>query len=431
MISRRVLIVHYFFPPVGGAGVPRMLKFVKYLPEFGWDVAVVTGATTNRWYAARDEGLLTEVPASVHVVRARELPVAPLRRKLVGPLQRLKVGRLNSYLAWPDETIGWAPFALSAARRVARAWQPDVVLSSSYPYTAHLVGSSIARSLHVPWVADFRDPWTRNPQPEDRPWALSRLDARLERALVRRADAAIVVDERMELLGLEANDPRRVVIRNGVDEADFDVVRDVDPSPPPDRFRLTYVGSLYGTRDAAPVFDAIGRLIARGIIDADRFEVMLVGNVWLGDRDVELPGVRVERTGYVDHTRAVVEMHRGSALLFYAPPTTWAPSGKIFEYLLAGRPILAVARGDNLATQLVDELRAGATAAPDDAAGIEEAIASLYRAWADGTLRIDGQVRERTLARFSRRRLTEQLADVLTAVAVNPPGTAPRYTGSS
>lgn len=393
-----------------------MLKFVKYLPELGWDVTVLTGASTSRWYAARDDSLLGEIPASVRVVRARELPIAPVRRKLVRPLQLLRIGRVNAYMAWPDETIGWAPFALAAARREIREWRPDVVLSSSYPYTAHVVASSISRSLDVPWVADFRDPWTRNPQPEDRPWPLPRLDARLEQALVARADAAVVVDERMELVGLSADDPRRVVIRNGVDEADFRVVSDGDASPPRDRFRLTYVGSLYGTRDAGPVFAAIARLIDRRVIDADRFEVSLVGNVWLGDRDVQLPGVRVERTGYVDHQRAVHEMYRASALLFYAPPSTWAPSGKIFEYLLSGRPILAVARRDNLASQLVDELHAGVTAAPDDPAGIEGALGSLYRAWSDGTLGIGSDVRDRTLARFSRRRLTEELAGVLNAV---------------
>ena len=165
------------------------------------------------------------------------------------------------------------------------------------------------------------------------------------------------------------------------------------------------------------MFEAIRRLVSAGVIDAQRFEVSLVGNVWLGDETVELGPVHVNRTGYVDHSRAVREMRSATALLFYAPASTWAPSGKIFEYLLSGRPILSIARRDNLAFELVDELDAGVAAEPDDPDGIERAITELYRRWLDGTLQIGPAVREGTLSRFSRRRLTADLAGVLDAVA--------------
>src|SRR5262245_969147 len=91
MKRRRVLILHYFFPPLGGAGVPRVLKFVKYLSDFGWDAAVVTSSLNVRWYGPRDAARLSDVPPSVSIIRARELPSAPLRRKLWGPLQRLGI----------------------------------------------------------------------------------------------------------------------------------------------------------------------------------------------------------------------------------------------------------------------------------------------------------------------------------------------------
>jgi hypothetical protein len=202
-----------------------------------------------------------------------------------------------------------------------------------------------------------------------------------------------------------------------VDEADFALMRDVTQSPPTDRFRLVYVGSLYGTRDATPVFQSIARLASAGDIDPERFEVALVGNVWLGSAKIDAGPIRVEHTGYVDHLRAVGEMCRATALLFYAPSTTWAPSGKIFEYLLSGRPILAVGRRDNLACELVDELRAGRTAEPGDPAGIDRAIAELYRLWSTGSLTVGPEVREQTLARFSRRHLTAKLAHVLDQVS--------------
>ena len=408
MTSRkRALVVHYFFPPLGGAGVPRILKFVKFLPQLGWDVTVITSGRASRWYGVRDDSLLADVPASVQVLRPSELPIASIRRRLRPPLERLGVPGLAHCIGWPDETSGWLPLATASARRVAREWRPDVVLSSSFAYTSHLVALAASRSAGVPWIADFRDPWTLNPQGHALPDALVAFNARAERALVRRADRLVVVDERLDLVGLDRTDRRRVVIRNGVDEDDFLLEGD-DIQPPDDRFQLTYVGSLYGDRDAAPVIDALGRLVRRGRIDPGRFELSIVGNVWLSSRPTDdvLP---IKVAGYVDRAAALRAMRSATALLFYAPESTWAPSGKIFEYLVAGRPVLSVARRDNLAYQLVAELGAGAVATPSDPAGIERAVVELYDRWLDGSLTVGTRVREETLRRFSRRRLTTEL----------------------
>jgi glycosyltransferase involved in cell wall biosynthesis len=411
MTRRRVLIVHYFFPPLGGGGMPRVLKFVKYLPELGWDVTVLTSPFASQSSDVRDESMLAEVPASVRVIRTGELPVVRVRRRLRSPLLRLHIPQAEHFVGWPDEICGWLPGAATAALRVARAWRPSAVLSSSFPYTAHLVGLIAARAAGAPWIADFRDEWTLNPQGTALPWPLPRLNARAERALVRRADRVTLADSHYPLVGLSRDDPRRIVIHNGVDEVDFDV--GAAPDPPADTFRLTYVGSLYGTRDIVPVLAAISRLIAAGVIDPGRFELSIVGNAWLPVGVLDSVTFRVTLTGYVEHERAVREMQAATALLFYAPAQTRATSGKIFEYLVSGRPILSVARADNLAHQLVAELGAGAPAAPDDPEGIERALTSLYRRWAEGSLAVAPGVRQATLERFSRRRLTADLAGVL------------------
>jgi glycosyltransferase involved in cell wall biosynthesis len=413
---KRVLVIHYFFPPLGGAGVPRMLKFVKYLRDYGWEVTVLTSAVNVRWYGARDESLLEDLPPNVQVVRAGEVPIARTHRRLAGILRRLRISQLGTYVTWPDETVGWLPFAAAAGVRTGRRWRPDVILSSSYPYTNHFVALALSRLLQVPWIADFRDPWTHNPggtQSNALPWPLPRLNLRAERELVQRAHRVIVVDDRLELEGLDADDPRRVVIPNGVDPADLRPADSDVSRISADRFRLTYVGTLYGERDAGPVFRAIARLIRCGVIDKEKFEVSIVGNVWLNDGAFANYGIPISRHGYVDHARAVSEMCSATALLFYAPSSTWAPSGKIFEYLVSGRPILSVARTDNLAYQLVKELCAGVAVEPDDPAAIEQALELLYKRWLGGTLHVAPDVRERTVERFSRRRLTGDLAEVL------------------
>ena len=185
-------------------------------------------------------------------------------------------------------------------------------------------------------------------------------------------------------------------------------------SPPAsDRFALTYVGSLYGSMDAAPVFASISRLIEQRAIDRNRFEVT-PGGQRLARRSTERwRRSPVRRVGYVDHRRAVSEMRRATALLFYLPPGYPGPSGKIFEYLLSGRPILCVAWRESMAYQLVQELDAGVVASPDDPQSIDRALLELYARWRDGSLGVDRAVRERALARFSRRVLTGELAQVL------------------
>src|SRR4029078_10489684 len=110
-----------------------------------------------------------------------ELPSAPLRRKLSGPLHRLGIPQASAFIAWPDETVGWLPFATVAAHRLAAQWCPHVVMSSSYPFTGHLAGLAVRRSRGIPWVADFRDPWTCNPQPQAAPLVLRKLNRRVER----------------------------------------------------------------------------------------------------------------------------------------------------------------------------------------------------------------------------------------------------------
>lgn len=158
---RHVLVIHYHFPPLGGAGVQRVLKFVKYLPEFGWDVTVLT--SSSRAYGVIDESLLADVPPEVRVVRAPELPTIELRRRLLNPAHRLRIPGAIDYVGWPDDVAGWLPFATATGLRLARGLRPNAVFSSAYPYSAHLVARTISRACRLPWVADFRDAWTHNP----------------------------------------------------------------------------------------------------------------------------------------------------------------------------------------------------------------------------------------------------------------------------
>jgi len=400
-------VLAYFFPPLGGAGVQRTLKFVRYLEPLGWVATVVS--TRSRHYPARDPSLLDEVPESAEVLRTRAVPLANWLSLV--PYQ-LGLKRVAAVLNWPDGGIGWMPFALATALRAARRERPDVIYSSSTPQSGHISALIVSRVIGVPWVADFRDEWAADAFRADQPRILARLAARLERGLVRNASRVVVAADYFRLEGLAEDDPRRMVIVNGVDEADLPA----SVTPQSDRFVLSHVGTVYGIRDPSPVLRALGRLIHDGLIDGERFTVRLVGSLWL-ERFEPPPGVRVERTGYVGHATAVEEMCKATALLLYVPSSSLAPSGKLFEYLASGRPILSVTGPKNLASRLVKGWSAGAVADPSDEAAIEEALLALWQRWLENGLPDQPEVRRKTLERYSRRRTAEQLARVLDEAA--------------
>ena len=409
---RRVLMLAYFFPPLGGGGVQRTLKHVKYLPDEGFDAIVLT--TRLGWSPMRDPTLGEEVRPETVVIRAPELPLQLVKWWLGGVLRRARLpSRLTSYVGWPDEMAGWVPGATWHAMRAMRRYRPDVLYSTLSPASAHLVALIVSRATGVPWVADFRDAWTRNPQGERLARPLAGLSARLERAVVRRANYLVVVDESVELLEVDPGDRRLVVIRNGVDPDDVPPLNTRRPDP---RFRISYVGTLYGARDAAPVFAALRALLDRGVIDERLLELRIVGPAAL-DGDANLDRLPVTRKGYVDHAAAIAEMAAADVLLFYAPTVNRGPSGKIYEYLVSGRPVLCVAGSDNFAFRLVQELGAGYCAQPEDRAAIEDALERLYLRWQDGKLDISPDVRAETLRRFSRPALARALAGVLDAAA--------------
>jgi glycosyltransferase involved in cell wall biosynthesis len=409
---RRVLLLAYFFPPLGGGGVQRSLKYVKYLPDAGVDPIVVT--TRLGWSPIRDATLDADVPASTVVVRAAEVPVQVLKWGTQRVLRQVHLPtKATAYIGWPDEMVGWVPGAIWQAIRAIRRYRPDVLYSTSSPVSAHLAALLVSRATGIPWVADFRDAWTANPQGERLRGPFVGLSTRLERAIVDRARFLVVVDDSVELLGLKHDDPRRVVIRNGVDPDDI-------PAPSPyvrgSRLRISYVGTLYGERDAAPVFAALRALVERGVIDPQRVEVRLVGHQ-ASDTSIDLGPIALRCVGYVDHVTAIAEMAAADVLLFYAPGTNRGSSGKIYEYLAMGRPIFCVAGSDNFAFELVREFGAGPCAEPDDQPGIEAAITQLYRDWDVGRLQVDPAVRAEALRRFSRPALARELAAVLEAAA--------------
>lgn len=350
------------------------------------------------------------------MIRVHSLTLPEAREGLPGVLRLAGLPPApEAHTPWPDIRVGWLIPALSAALRVLARESPSAIYSTHPPATAHLVALILHRISGLPWVADFRDGWTLDPlfcADGARQPAFTTARNELEATMTDEATFVTVADDSIDLRGLARDSTRRITIANGVDPEDFIDARPSDPAPPdPAHFRLSHVGTLDHARDGGGLFRALRLGLDSGLIDADKLELRLVG--WSTLR-AEIPSdLPITATGYVNHAASIAEMRSASALLFYEEADTKHATGKIYEYLAAGRPILCAASPDNLGACLVRELGAGVCVDIRDPAAIAEAIAQMQRTWALGSLRISRSVRDQALRRFSRRDRSAELADVL------------------
>jgi glycosyltransferase involved in cell wall biosynthesis len=413
----KALIVSLYFPPAGGGGVQRPLKLATHLPELGIETHVLA-PDDPRWIHS-DEGLTLPPNATVH--RARYL--GPSGRKLAedlhgatGLTRALVHGRaLGRRLLVPDENVTWNLTANRAAIRLVKQEGIDVVVTTSPPSSVHLVGAIAKRATGVRWVADLRDSLGAHPHRR----AESRLvrakewtSQRVARLVARRADGIVAVSEAIadEARALEPRGPV-TTIANGSDFDDFDGLE----YRRGERFRITHTGSFFGKRDPRPFLSGLAKsgldLEARFLGDfrsADR--------AWARERGLE---DRLSLLPYAPRREALELQRDSEALLLLIPEAAGRGkgvlSGKVFEYLAAERPILALVPPDGAAADLIRETGAGVVVAPEDVDGIASALAELESRWRAG--RLNGTpLSDEWKRRLSRRARTEEYVEFLREV---------------
>ena len=440
---RRVLIVTYDFPP-GLSGVRRIVKFAKYLPEFGYQPVVVCARPDERM--PLDQGTLREVVAQGYpVVRTASLDpyhvygagqrlarrirravgsdeapgdapaqvaqpaAAPRSGAATGILSRARA--LSRWIFVPDDRIGWLPLALPAAWKLLAHSRIDAMITTSYPNSTHMVGRVLRSRFRVPWLCDFRDGWSTNPYFANWPTRYhQRLDAHMERSVATRCDAITTVSEPIAThLATIAGDAGKVhVIPNGYDPEDF---ANVEPQRF-DRFTIAYTGTLFMQRSPADFFLGLRRLLDRDPSMGDSLQVLfmtrfqeeherLIAQLCLG------PVVRNLGLGpYHESLRLQVGANALLALEAQAPNGEMMLTQKIFEYMAARRPVLAVAPEGALA-DVVRNSGVGIVVPPDNIDGIADAIAGMVSGNFVYRPRMD------VIESFHRRALTGRLAAVL------------------
>ena len=353
---KRVLVVSYYWPPSGGGGVQRWLKFAKLLPEFGWDPIVVT--PSNPDVPVTDPSLSRDVHEGVEVwsFPVWEPTRALSKLGLQGNTSRLGADQSSSpslasrLVKWvrgnvfvPDARVGWVKPTTRKVLARLRHEPVDLIVTTGPPHSMHLVGLALKRATGLPWVADFRDPWSTMDYLDD--FGLGprarRLIAKMERVVVASADRILVTSPgALQEIGLD-DASKGAVIPNGWDRDDFP---DNPPAPVSnDKPVLGHFGALYGARNAPALWSALGGsdwvLKAGGQLSDDVRASM------------DQSGVELDWKGDLSHTEAIQAMHACDALVVVHNNSDSAKAstpGKMFECLAAGRPMLVVgpAQGD-------------------------------------------------------------------------------------
>jgi len=409
----KVLFIANQFPPMGGSGVQRSLKFVKHLRAFGYEPVVFTRKTER--YALQDKSLLSDVPEGVEIIRtaAWDLSEWPSVLSLPGKFLARRV-------LIPDGDRLWARFSRKQALDVIDKNGITLMYTTSAPYSDHLLGLYIKKKRpHIKWVADFRDEWTNNPYTLDNPHGASRTkkEKAMEAAVLRAADRLITNTPvmRANFLRIHGMDGSNFDwIPNGYDEADF---AELDKTPPVNgKFTITYTGLLYGRRKPDTFFEAVGNLVRAGQIPRGKLAIRLIGNY-----HVEKLSASIAQYGltdcvtllpYMPHKDCLRALLSADALLLLEGSGRGADAfftGKVFEYMNTGRPVLAVLP-EGAAAGLVRESRIGEVADFDNVDEIASLVQRFYAQYAAGTLRFDPDWD--VIKRFERKALTGALADV-------------------
>ncbi len=414
-----------------------MLKFVKYLPHFGWQPVVLT--VDNADYPARDESLLAEIPDHAIVYRTRIFEPYALYRKVTGkpadspvdveniPQRNRKrtapevvAGLIRSTFFIPDARIGWYPYAVSQGKEIIKREKIDAIYSSSPPYTAAVIARKLQNDTKLPWIAGFRDPWTGFLTTPNRWFFPAAVDRDLEDSVFR--DATIIEGAWRGILKdimkkSPAIDCRKLIyLPNGFDSEDYPGRE----QPSNERFTLCYTGSLYGKRNPATLLQAVEELVAEKAVEAHRIRLRFIGRFGAEVRamlkESSLQDV-IEILSYVPHGESIRELLRSDALLLIVDEADGSEEivpGKVFEYLGAQRPILALAP-EGAVADLIRETNAGFVAPNQEISAIKSAFLECYRNFLYHKPAIEPKMN--VVQKYERREITRHLAALLDSVA--------------
>jgi glycosyltransferase involved in cell wall biosynthesis len=426
---RRVLIISYYWPPSGGAGVQRWLKFVKYLRNFGWEPVLFI--PENPEYPEIDHSLEKDIPENLEIIRQPIWEPYDYYKKLIGRKKEERINaaflsekKKNSFIeqvsVWirgnlfiPDARRFWIKPSVKTLSAYLKDHPVSAVISTGPPHSTHLIALPLSKRFSIPWIADLRDPWTNIDFYKD-----LRLTAGadkkhrlLERSVLEQANRVVVISRLM------AEDCRKIhgreydVVTNGYDPGDL-TATDV---PLDRKFSIAHIGTLVSTRNPLPFWEALKSITEERQDFAADLEVSLVGKTdYTVTETIKEFGLEsyIRKTDYLPHNEVVIRQRQAQVLLLIinnTPNAGMILTGKFFEYLAAGRPILCLGPEEGDAAAILRETQAGLLSGFGDREGMKKNILTFYEKFREGNLKANNT----GIERYSREALTERIASIL------------------
>lgn len=430
---KRVLIILYYWPPSGGAGVHRWLKFVKYLRNFGWEPVVYI--PSNPDYPIIDSNRIEEIPNDIEIIKRPIWEPFSLYRKFTGKEKDSKMDfghlvNVKSYVekGWrerlaiwirgnlfiPDSRLFWIYPSMRFLSNYYNKNPFQAIISSGPPHSLHLIALRLKNKFKIPWMADFRDPWSEYfSSLMLTKWALRKHES-LEKKILQKADKVVVIGRNMQIQNMEKAGIESYLVMNGFDMEDYQF-KD-KPSINKQKFSMLYSGTLSHRRNNSLFWKVIRDLVESNERFKTHLNIQLVGKVdssVLKDIEKYQLGPYIEFIDFIPFKEVVKRQMEATVLLLFVDNfegSKWVLTGKFFEYLASNRPILAIGPiGGDLEAEMI-HTSSGLLADFNDEESIKNAVSIMFEQYLDQSI-FDFQ--NKNIENYSREGLTQKIASLL------------------
>jgi len=435
---KKVLIITYYWPPSGGGGVQRWVKFVKYLREFGWEPVVFTPENPER--PSFDNSLLKDIPENIQVIKNKIWEPFGIYKTLTGKKtsdkmqtaflseKKSKIGALENLFIWirgnlfiPDARRFWIKPSVKYLSKFLSNNSIDVIVTTGPPHSAHMIGLFLKYKFNIPWLADFRDPWTNIDYYNELKLSkrADKIHHKLEKEVLKTANEVVVISPGManEFSNIIPKDYK--VIPNGYDADDINEYDSTEPKS--GKFSLAHIGSLTKTRNPKNLWIALSQIVSEDANFASNLEIHNIGKLDINALE-SIKYYKLEKylkqTDYMPHDEVVNEQQKATLLLLLVNDTPNAKlilTGKIFEYLVSGTPIICIAPTDGDAANVIRETSCGTSYGFDNILKLKEDLLNLYIKFKKGELVSDCN----NIKKYERKHLTEKMSLLLDKISTS------------
>ena len=426
---KRALIITYYWPPAGGPGVQRWLNFVKYFREFG--IEPIVFVPENPHYPLVDTTFEADVPNDIEILKqpinepykfAKVLSKKKTSQISSGIISETTPSFIEKLLLFirgnffiPDARVGWVKPSVTFLKKYLSENTIDTIITTGPPHSLHLTGLQLQTETKIPWIADFRDPWTTIHYHKSLRLtkASEKKHKKLEADVLQNADLITVTSPKTKKEFQEITQKPIEVITNGY-EIKEKITAILDA-----KFTLVHVGSLLSERNPIALWEVLSELVKENIEFATDFQLTLAGTI--SDhvvKSIKQYGLsdNLKLSGYVSHSEALQMQHNAQVLLLLEidrPETRAIIPGKLFEYFAAKRPIIALGPKGSDMEQLISETESGQFFMYSEKEQLKSSILELYSEYKKGTL----SVVSKNTSKYSRRNLTKHMAEIIQKVA--------------